>query len=199
MLGFIHITKTGGTNIKDKNKNEEIIYGSYHNENASYYKNKKIKCFAIIRDPIERYISLFYYNTNGSNKYKKKDNTFKNINNFVDTHYKDRNFIKKYENGIQFQKQVEWLKEADLSNTFIVKFDKKNLINNIRELCNFNNINFIYNDNIKNINTTNYNNNIELTEDSKNKIIEMYIEDNNLYSKLLSLNKSFCKLEELYN
>lgn len=34
-VGFIHITKSGGTNIKDKNKNNELYFGKYHSEDGS--------------------------------------------------------------------------------------------------------------------------------------------------------------------
>ena len=54
-VGFIHITKSGGTNIKDKNKNNELYFGRYHTEDALYYYNKEMPCFAILRNPIERF------------------------------------------------------------------------------------------------------------------------------------------------
>lgn len=199
MLGFIHITKTGGTNIKDKNKNNNIKYGNYHNETAMTYKNNKMKCFAILRNPIERYVSLFYYNTQGSNKYKKTNNIKMNINNFVSQHYENKTLIDKFERGMQFKKQVEWLENADIDNTFLVMFSKNNLINNIREMCKYIGIDFIYDSNINNINVTNYDNSLELTEDSKNKIIEMYLDDYNLYNKFVNLNKPFSTLSEIYN
>lgn len=199
MLGFIHITKSGGTNIKDKNKNDNIIYYSYHDEDALFYKTNQMKCFAILREPIDRYVSLFYYNMKGSEKYEKKDDYYTDINIFVNDHYNDRNLINKYENGGQFKKQIEWLQDADMTDTFIVKFDKQNLINNIRNLCDFNGIKFIYDDNdTNNINITNYIDIVELTEDSKQKIKKMYIEDVVLYDNLNCLNKSFCRLGEIY-
>lgn len=199
MLGFIHITKTGGTNIKDKNENKNILYGSYHNENASFYKTKNVRCFAILREPIERYVSLFYYNTKGSNKYKvRPDRRNNNINDFVNSHFNDRDLINKYEGGMQFKKQIEWLQNGDNDNIFIVKFDKKNLIQNIRQFCQHNKIPFFYNEqNVLNINVTNYRNVVELTEDSKKKIIEMYKEDYVLYNKFVLLNKPFCKLSDI--
>ena len=199
MLGFIHITKTGGTNIKDKNKNNNIIYGAYHYETALTYKNNKMTCFAIIRNPIDRYISLFYYNTQGSNKYAKKDDVNMDINTFVCNNYVNKHLIDKYENGMQFKKQVEWLEHANANNTFLVMFSKNNLINNITEMCKYNGINFIYDsDNNNKINVTNYKNSIELTEDSKNKIVEMYADDYKLYNKFVSLQKPFCTLSEIY-
>jgi hypothetical protein len=194
MLGFIHITKTGGTNIKDKNKNKEIIYGNYHNENAEYYKNKNMKCFSIIRNPLDRYISLFYYNTYGSNNYN-KNNPIMNINDFVNKHY-NNNLFANFENGTQFRKQISWLNNGDPNNTFIILYDKKNLIDTIRDFCKNINIDFIY-DNYNNINETKYKNYQELTEESKQKIKEMYKEDYLFYDNFLKVNKPYCKLSEI--
>jgi len=201
MLGFIHITKTGGTNLKDKNKNAEILFGKYHYENAEHYKKKNIKCFTIIRDPVERYKSLFYYNTQGSDRWKKTHKYYNDmtdgINFFVNEHFNNQNLSKIYEKGWQFKKQVEWLENANENETFIVKYDKENLINNVRELYNYNKINFIYDDESSKINITNYKNACELSEESKDKIKEMYAEDVKLYNKLVELNKPFCTLSEL--
>ena len=56
MLGFIHMTKTGGSNFRDKNQNKEIYYWPRHahQETAGYYSKIGIKCFAILRDPVDR-------------------------------------------------------------------------------------------------------------------------------------------------
>jgi len=220
-LGFIHITKTGGTNLKDKNKNPNIHYEFYHFEDALHYKNKQMKCYAIIRCPVERYISLFYYNTRGSDKntiehlfnyntcyslyYSSlspnnisiKDYVYENINEFVDLHYNNRNFINRYEDGLQFKKQVDWLQNGDKENTFLVLYDKKELINNVAKMCDSLGFKFIYNNNNENINNTKYQNMYELTEESKRKIIEMYKDDYILYEKIKMLNKPFCKLSEI--
>jgi hypothetical protein len=65
-------------------------------------------------------------------------------------------------------------------------------------MCKYNEIDFLYEDDDKeNINVTYYNNFVDLTEDSKMKIREMYSEDCELYEKLVKLNKPFCKLSEL--
>ena len=198
-VGFIHITKTGGTNIKDKNKNKELYFGKYHNEDALFYYEKQIPCFAIIRDPIERYESMFYYNTYGSNKYI-KSNKIKDINLFVDTHYDNPEYIQKFENGTQFRKQVSWLND---NNSYIMLFDKKNLIENIKKfLLDEFSIHYKYNEKSKNINVThNVKNKVELTQNSIDKIKELYHEDVELYNNLLEYQeknlKFFCKLKEL--
>ena len=194
MLGFIHITKTGGTNIKDKNRNKEIVYGDFHSENAELYKKKGMKCFAIVREPVERYCSLFYYNSHGSDKYSKHFNDM-NINDFVNHHYVDKS-IANFEDGCQFRKQVSWLNNADLNETFLIQYHKEHLIDTIREFCKSINIDFIY-ENMNKINQTNYKNCADLTEESIKKIKEMYQEDCLLYEKLLKVNTPFCKMSQI--
>jgi len=197
-VGFIHITKNGGTNIKDKNKNNELYFGRYHNEDALYYYKKQMPCFAIIRNPIERYESMFYYNTFGSNKYSKYNN-IRDINLFVDKHYDNPKFINKFENGTQFRKQVSWLND---NNCYIILFDKKKLVNNIENfLLDKFSIHYKYDYEGKRINVTNMKKKVQLTQNSIDKIKKLYHEDVQLYNNLLRYQqrnlKNYCKLNEL--
>lgn len=197
-VGFVHITKNGGTNIKDKNKNNELYFGIYHNEDALYYYKKQMPCFAIIRNPIERYESMFYYNTFGSNKYSKSNN-IKDINLFVDKHYDNPKFINKFENGTQFRKQVSWLND---NNCYIILFDKKKLVNNIEKfLLDKFSIHYKYDYEGKRINVSNIKKKVQLTQNSIDKIKKLYLEDVQLYNNLLGYQqrnlKFYCKLKEL--
>ena len=131
-------------------------------------------------------------------RYKKPKSEFTNINHFVNSHYDNRELIKKYEDGWQFRKQVEWLRDADVENTFIVKYDKNNLINNIHEMCKHNKIEFGYIKQPQTINRTNYCDKYELTDASKDKISEIYADDCILYENLLSNESPFCKLKKYY-
>ena len=196
-IGFIHITKTGGTNIKDKNQNNELYFGPYHHEHAKFYFNKKMPCFAIIRDPIERYESIYYYNTFGSDKYK-KSNDIKDINLFVEKHYKNPEFIKKFESGVQFRKQMYWLNDK---NAYVVLYDKNRLIQNIENfLRNEFSIKFRYDHSKRRINVTKNSNRIPLTKESIDKIKKIYHEDVQMYNKcvqhLKNKNKQYCRLKE---
>lgn len=197
-LGFIHITKSGGTNIKDKNKNNELYFGRFHEEDAVYYYKKQMPCFAIIRNPIERYKSMFYYNTFGSNKYSKSNN-IEDINLFIDKHYDNPEFINKFENGTQFRKQVSWLNN---NNCYIILFDKNKLINNIEKfLLDEFSIHYKYDYERKRINVTNMKEKVQLTQNSIDKIKKLYHEDVQLYNNLLGYQqknlKNYCKLNEL--
>jgi len=197
-VGYIHITKSGGTNIKDKNKNNELYFGVYHNEDALYYYKKQMPCFAIIRNPIERYESMFYYNTFGSNKYSKSNN-IEDINLFVDKHYDNPKFINKFENGTQFRKQVSWLND---NNCYIILFDKNKLVNNIEKfLLDEFSIHYKYDYEGKRINVSNIKEKVQLTQNSIDKIKKLYHEDVQLYNNLLGYQqrnlKFYCKLKEL--
>lgn len=197
-VGFIHITKTGGTNIKDKNKNDELYFGPYHHEDALFYHNKNMPSFAIVRNPIERYESMFYYNTFGSNKYR-KSNDITDINLFVQKHYDNPQFIKKFENGMQFRKQTDWLNN---NKPYIILFDRENLVQNIEKfLLDEFSIQYKYDYNRERINVSNVKNKVPLTEDSIEKIKKLYSEDVQLYDKLLDYQKQnskfYCKIEEL--
>lgn len=197
-VGFIHITRTGGTNIKDKNKNNELYFGPYHFEDALHYYKKEMACFAIMRNPIERYESLFYYNTYGSDKYKKSNN-IKDINIFVNEHYNNPWFTKKFELGHQFRKQVSWLND---NNCYIILFDKEKLVKNIKHfLLDEFSIDYKYDFETNNINMSKINEKVELTQDSIDKIKKLYHEDVELYNNLLEYQKRngtfFCKLKEL--
>tara|TARA_Y100000389_G_C17252168_1_gene408659 strand:+ start:83 stop:742 length:660 start_codon:yes stop_codon:yes gene_type:complete len=212
-IGFVHITKTGGTNIKDKNKNKELEFGGLHDEDALFYHKKNLPCFAIMRDPIERYKSIFNYNTFGSNKYPKwripwtnvksgpsQKQDINDINLFVDKHYNDPEFISKFNRKTQFRKQVSWLNH---DNCYVILYDKKYLVKNIKNFLHDEfSINYNYNFESKNINTTNHNDkNVKLTQNSIDKIKKLYPEDVELYNNILEYQKRnskfFCKIKEI--
>ena len=63
---------------------------------------------------------MFYYNIYGSNKYK--NFKLKDINLFVNEHYNNITFIKNFEGGVQFRKQISWLNNNDC---YLILYDKK--------------------------------------------------------------------------
>ena len=184
-LGFIHITKTGGTDLKDRGCGSNIMFGPQHDEDARFYKKLGIPCFAIIRDPVQRYISLYTYNKHGSNKYKKTTaRMFEDINEFVANHYFNRDYINYFENGIQFRSQMSWLQDADKNNTYIIAYDKTTLDERIKRLCIDIGIKLTKNTQ-KRINVTN-NYKYDLSEISRKRILEMYSDDHAFFQKLTS-------------
>ena len=136
-IGFIHITKTGGTDFKDKLtslKKEEklpIYYYKIHDEDAFFYKQKNIYCFAIIREPLNRFISAFKYNTKGSEMYSRNLH-IKSLSAFINILKKKPSYLNNFENGIQFKKQIEWL-NGDNDKTFIIKYNDDNNCYNIQK------------------------------------------------------------------
>ena len=123
---FIHITKNGGTNFKmnilDKRKEKNISYFGAHDKIENIDDNTIY--FAFLREPVDRYISLFKYNMFGSNGYR-KNGDYTDINTFVKNHHKNRNMVKKYEN-IQFDQQTKWLYYTNKPKfLYVILYDKK--------------------------------------------------------------------------
>ena len=117
----------------------------------------------------------------------------------MDNHYDNPESIKKFERGTQFRKQVSWLNN---NNSYIVLFDKENLVENIEKfLLDEFSIHYKYDYKRARINVSNIKEKVQLTQNSINKIKKLYYEDVQLYNKLLEYQQrnltSYCKLKEL--
>lgn len=199
-IGFIHITKSGGTDIKDKNTNSEIYFGLYHYEDGYFYQNY-MPCFAIIREPIERFKSTFFYNMYGSEKYNHKRfyHCYSDINQFIDDCIKEPELLCKIENGWQFRPQYEWL-TGNKENTFLIKYNKYNNCNNIiyflkKEF----DIDYKYNSVYRKINTTIYNSytKSDINEKNYNFLRDYYNEDFIIYEKLSNTKQPYVRFSEI--
>ena len=199
-VGFIHITKTGGTDFKDKNINKEVYFGDYHYENSLFYKNF-LPCFAIIREPIERFKSTFFYNICGSSKYGKKEycKKYDDINDFIDDCINDDCFLNNFENGWQFRQQYKWL-TGNKSNTFVLKYNNNNNCCNIVAFLKKEfNIDYTYTTSNIKINMTYYNHNIIsiINEKNNNFLRDFYKEDYYIYEKLIELNCVYARFSDI--
>ena len=89
-IGFIHIPKTGGKDFEKKYRKYNQIYlyndaNLKHELEGAYWKRKGLESFAIIREPFERFISIFLYFTIGSNIETKFEKTqINDINVFIE-------------------------------------------------------------------------------------------------------------------
>lgn len=199
-VGFIHITKTGGTDLKDKNINNEIYFGRYHYEDGKFYNNY-LPCFAIIREPIDRFKSLFFYNMFGSTKYgnKKFFKKYTDINDFIEDCKNDINLLQKIENGWQFRPQTKWL-NGNKNSIFLMKYNNHNNCNNIMYFLKKEfNIDFNYNACYYKINVTYYDYDVNSNINEKNLVFlnNLYKNDFILYDKLSKIYQPYVRLSKI--
>lgn len=136
---FIHPTKTGGTACDSffKEHYSEFIKEAECHKAICRNDNNPI---ILIRDPIDRFISMYKYWKNGSEKYKRNDE-FKN--NYKDYTIKD--YIYLIKNGKKkelcndftwdqhFQPIVKWINKTDYKKIIVVIYER-NLNEKINKL-----------------------------------------------------------------
>jgi hypothetical protein len=184
-VGFVHITKTGGSNFKRKNTNRMVICKADHHDTAKTYNNKNNPCFAIIREPLDRFISAFKFNVAGSDKWKKEFH-IKNVNDFVDEMKKSPvAFLNTFDKGMQFKKQVKWL-NGDPNRTYVVKYSKDSLVDDIIYLLDREfDIDYAYDKSSKDLNVSFTKNvDVNISDENKKYVLDYYKEDVDLYEKL---------------
>jgi hypothetical protein len=190
-IAFIHIPKTAGTYINYVLNKENIKFywninhnGGTHYEisdiNLKFLDNTSFYIFTVIRCPIKRFLSAYFYSKQNLNKkYFEQVKIFfiKNkINNFNDL----INLLKKNPKIVfslsgSFAPQYKWIYKNNklfVKNIFVLEND------NFYKTFNINKLKY----NIKK-NTSKYDENITLTDDIKNIIINSYKIDYELYIK----------------
>ena len=195
---FIHPTKTGGTALEcyfSKNYSNHIS-GLGHLNTCNSCDNPII----IIRDPIERIISMYNYWKNGaiSGQYQRnkawiqrvKDIDFEKFINLIDRN--DPLLFQTFTWDQHFASYSEWMTQKDWKKTIIILYDS-NLNNRLNNLFKYLKIS---NKNIKldNVNVSKKTDDIILTETIKNKIKKIYEYDFYLWENILNNEELFLKI-----
>jgi hypothetical protein len=191
-LGYIHIPKTGGLDLTNKfipllaYEHKFIIKTpDLHNTTAEMYK---IPSFAVLRDPISRFISGFKF----MNFYV-LHNKYTDINDFLDN--TTDNELMEY----TYKPQCNWL-TGNSNNIYIVKYDEINIYNNIIPMLK-NEFDIHVNYDFSNYEKTNVGNssNLNCTLNSENieRLNRFYSQDIIYYDRLVASGLPYCKFSEL--
>ncbi|AUF82643.1 putative sulfotransferase [Tetraselmis virus 1] len=146
---FVHPTKTGGTTVEQyfKQFHHKTIGGMGHVHTCSSSKNPIV----IVRNPMERFYSIYNYWRNGAvnGKFMRKDTwnpPCNSINEFVfllkqnDQHFVKKFLHKDFTTRLHFVPQSHWLKSGDYSKTIVLLYDRAGLDLKIQHLLKYLNI-----------------------------------------------------------
>jgi len=189
-LGFIHIPKTSGLDITNKfiplaayEYNFIIKTPDLHETTAEMYT---IPSFAILREPISRFVSGFKFMQSYMRSIRYPDiNDF--LDNITDAHLLD-NILKP---------QYTWL-TGNSDNIFIVKYDESNIYNNILPMIkNEFNVDISYD--FSNYEKTNVGDSsvLTLTDENIERLNKIYSQDIIYYNRLVATGLPYCKFSQL--
>lgn len=142
MHTFVHVTKTGGTAVEQyfKAHHPRQVKGVGHLHRCGNSSNPIV----IIRDPMERFVSMFEYWRNGATdgKYQRKAEwvSVNTISDFVrKLRGKDRSFERNFlhrdfTTNLHFCEQAYWLKPADYAKTTVLVYDRDRMDEKLRAL-----------------------------------------------------------------
>lgn len=198
MYYLIHPTKCGGTAFFDFLK-------QYYGDNFEIYGCHSLKCsdvqnpIIIVRDPYERFLSMYYYWKNGSEKnqniiYKKKRRHY-TIDHFI--YFLKNNSIQNLYNdfiwNVHFLPFSNWIDESSYSKSIVIIYSSLHLNSRCNELLDFLNIinkNLI----LPKVNVSFKDKKIILTENQKIFVRDMYKNDFNLLQNIKDNPQLFKKI-----
>ena len=142
---FIHIPKCGGTPVEwyFNDHYKEHITGLYHTNTCSKTNNPII----IIRNPIDRFVSLYHYWKNGSHGRNSRDTAFhekygnytiKDFIRLIQTNARSE-LVFGYTWREHYYPQTHWIQEDTYSGAIVILYED-NLQNKIYDLLNFINV-----------------------------------------------------------
>ena len=181
-FSFIHPTKCGGTAVENfllANYSKYFIIKTHHNLTCNNYNNSII----IIRDPIERFISLFKYWKYGSEIFirdKKFLEKYKNITikDFISLikENKTNTLFYSFTCDKHFQKMTHWINNTDYKNIIIIKY-KNDMNDTIQQMLRLFKIPNLVNKKVEKCNITKNKENVILDEEDIHFIKEYFKED----------------------
>jgi len=181
-FGFIHPTKCGGTAVENfllQNYSKYFIIKSHHILTCNNYNNPII----IIRDPIERFISLFKYWKYGSEIFirdkdfleKYKNITIKEFISLIKEN-KTNTLFYSFTWDKHFQKMVHWINNTNYKNIIILKY-KNDMNDTIQKMLRLFKIPNIVNKKVEKCNITKNKENVILDDEDISFIKEYFKED----------------------
>ena len=143
MYTFVHATKTGGTAVEQyfKEHHPTSVAGTGHLHKCGRAPMPII----IVRDPEDRFVSMFNYWRNGaeSGKYVRDPSwspPCRTISDFIALFkQQDPALVKKklctgYTTKLHFVEQSYWIEPQDYSRTIVIAYDKNGMDDKIRKL-----------------------------------------------------------------
>ena len=195
-FSFIHPTKCGGTAFENfllEHYSKYFILMTHHKLTCNNYNNPII----IIRDPIERFISLFKYWKYGSELFirdkifleKYKNITIKDFISFIKEN-KTNTLFYSFTWNKHFQKMTHWINNTHYKNIIIIKY-KNDMNDTIQQMLRLFKIPNLVNKKVEKCNITKNKENVILDEEDIHFIKEYFKEDFDLINLINTQPKLF--------